>query len=72
MNSKWDVVIVGAGLAGYVAANYLAKSNLKVLILEKAKKVGGRARTAVFVLLAPLQSGWPFALPCSPENEYYH
>jgi phytoene dehydrogenase-like protein len=45
MNPKWDVVIVGAGLAVHVAANFLAKTNLKVLILEKAKKVGGRART---------------------------
>jgi phytoene dehydrogenase-like protein len=45
MNPKWDVVIVGGGLAGCVAANFLAKTNLKVLILEKAKEVGGRART---------------------------
>ena len=45
MNQKWDVVIVGGGLAGYVAANYLAKSNLSVLLLEKGTKVGGRART---------------------------
>ncbi|NWQ41734.1 NAD(P)/FAD-dependent oxidoreductase [Bacillus sp. EB106-08-02-XG196] len=45
MTKKWDVVIVGGGLAGYVAANYLAKSNLSVLIVEKGKKVGGRART---------------------------
>ncbi|MEH6907668.1 phytoene desaturase family protein [Neobacillus drentensis] len=45
MTQKWDVVIVGGGLAGYVAANYLAKSNLSVLLLEKGTKVGGRART---------------------------
>lgn len=45
MNQKWDVVIVGGGLAGYVAANELSKYNLSILILEKAKNVGGRART---------------------------
>jgi phytoene dehydrogenase-like protein len=45
MIQKWDVVIVGGGLAGFVAANYLAKTNLSVLILERGKKVGGRART---------------------------
>lgn len=45
MTQKWDVVIVGGGLAGYVAANYLSKSNLTILIIEKGKHVGGRART---------------------------
>lgn len=45
MNQKWDVVIIGAGLAGYVAANYLAKSNLSILIVDRGKNIGGRART---------------------------
>lgn len=45
MTQKWDVVIVGGGLAGYVAANYLSKTNLSILIIEKGKHVGGRART---------------------------
>jgi phytoene dehydrogenase-like protein len=45
MNQKWDVVIIGGGLAGYVAANYLAKINLSILIVEKGVKVGGRSRT---------------------------
>lgn len=45
MTQKWDVVIVGGGLAGFVAANYLAKTDLSILILERGKKVGGRART---------------------------
>ncbi|MEI4770268.1 NAD(P)-binding protein [Psychrobacillus sp. FJAT-51614] len=45
MAQQWDVVIVGGGLAGYVAANYLAKMDMSILIVEKGKKVGGRART---------------------------
>ena len=45
MTQNWDVVIIGGGLAGYVAANYLSKTNLSILIVEKGKQVGGRART---------------------------
>lgn len=45
MTQKWDVVIVGGGLAGYVAANILTETNLSILLLEKGKSVGGRART---------------------------
>ena len=45
MTQKWDIVIVGGGLAGFVAANYLANKDLSILILEKGKIVGGRART---------------------------
>ncbi len=45
MDRKWDVVIIGGGLSGFVAANYLAQNNLSILVLEKNKKVGGRART---------------------------
>lgn len=45
MTKQWDVVIIGGGLAGLVAANFLAKSNLSVLVIEKGKSVGGRAKT---------------------------
>ncbi|MFL6561337.1 MAG: NAD(P)-binding protein, partial [Bacillus sp. (in: firmicutes)] len=45
MTQKWDIVIVGGGIAGYVAANFLSKTNLSILIVEKGKHVGGRART---------------------------
>ena len=45
MTQKWDVVIIGGGLAGYVAANYLAKNNFSILLIEKGSTVGGRART---------------------------
>lgn len=45
MTQNWDVIIVGGGLAGYVAANFLARENVSVLLLEKGGHVGGRART---------------------------
>jgi len=40
-----DVIIIGAGLNGLVAANYLAKAGKKVLVLERREIVGGQAST---------------------------
>jgi thioredoxin reductase len=36
MDKKWDVVIVGGGLAGLIAANYLSRSGLSKLIALKS------------------------------------
>jgi len=40
--SKVDVVVVGAGLAGLVAAREVARRGLDVLVVEARKRVGGR------------------------------
>ena len=37
----YDVLIVGAGMAGLTAAAYLARTGLKVLLCEKESKTGG-------------------------------
>ncbi|MFS1511082.1 phytoene desaturase family protein [Chengkuizengella sp. SCS-71B] len=42
---KWDVIIIGGGMAGLTASVILAKAHKKVLLLEKSKQVGGRATT---------------------------
>ncbi|GAA0315998.1 FAD-dependent oxidoreductase [Bacillus carboniphilus] len=42
----FDSIIIGGGLAGMVAANLLADQGHKVLIIEKGKKLGGRATTS--------------------------
>jgi phytoene dehydrogenase-like protein len=44
VNAK-DVVIIGAGHNGLVAANYLARAGLKVLVLERRSIVGGACVT---------------------------
>ncbi|HEY1582030.1 MAG TPA: NAD(P)/FAD-dependent oxidoreductase [Chthoniobacterales bacterium] len=41
MKSKYDVVILGAGHNGLVAAAYLTRAGLSVLLLEKNDYVGG-------------------------------
>src|SRR5579872_2725497 len=40
-----DVVVVGAGLGGLVAATLLARRGLEVEVVERAQTIGGRAAT---------------------------
>jgi all-trans-retinol 13,14-reductase len=43
--SKYDVIIIGAGIGGLTCGNILAKNGLKVLILEKNPTPGGAVST---------------------------
>lgn len=47
MKSTWDVVIVGAGHNGLVAAAYLAKNGHKVAVIERREVIGGCASTVI-------------------------
>ena len=40
-----DAVVIGAGHNGLVAANYLAKAGLRVLVVERSDRVGGACVT---------------------------
>ncbi|MEX2101020.1 MAG: FAD-dependent oxidoreductase, partial [Actinomycetota bacterium] len=39
--ATYDAIVVGGGHNGLVAAAYLAKRRRKVLVLERAERVGG-------------------------------
>ena len=45
MNSTYDVIIIGAGHNGLVAAAYLARAGRRVLVLERRSLVGGACVT---------------------------
>ncbi|MEX2703979.1 MAG: NAD(P)-binding protein, partial [Candidatus Freyrarchaeum guaymaensis] len=40
---KWDVVVVGSGFGGLTCGALLARDGLRVLLLEREDRLGGRA-----------------------------
>jgi prolycopene isomerase len=50
--TEYDVIVVGAGIAGLGVAGLLQRKGLKTLVLEKSKTPGGRAKTR------DLPGGW--------------
>ncbi len=43
--ATWDAVVVGAGIAGLMAASTIAASGRRVIVLDKSRGVGGRMAT---------------------------
>ncbi|MEP3247457.1 MAG: FAD-binding dehydrogenase [Sneathiella sp.] len=73
MDKHYDVIVVGAGIAGIVAALELAEGGQKVLVLDRDKKekLGGLARESfggMFFVDSPLQK--KAKIKDSPELAY--
>ena len=63
-----DVLVVGAGIAGLAAAERLAASGRRVLVLEARDRIGGRIHTAHDPELAtPIELGAEFVHGSPPE-----
>jgi renalase len=43
--TQWDVIVVGAGLAGLICAQKLQRAGYRVAVLEKSRGLGGRLAT---------------------------
>ena len=59
MSARFDVAVIGAGANGLIATTVLAKSGLKVALLERAESPGGQGRAVEF---APGFRAAPLAL----------
>ena len=44
IHSEYDVIVVGAGPGGSIAAKICAESGLRTLLLEKRQEIGARVR----------------------------
>jgi monoamine oxidase len=67
-----DVIVVGAGAAGLIAARELARSGLSVRVIEARDRVGGRAWTDSLSLGVPIDRGcaWLHSAEQNPWAPY--
>src|SRR5438046_2981696 len=61
--APWDVVVIGAGMAGLAAAGRLSRAGLRVVVVEARERIGGRVHTL-------RESDWP--VPVEAGAEFIH
>ncbi|MEL7004132.1 MAG: NAD(P)/FAD-dependent oxidoreductase [Bacteroidota bacterium] len=70
MDENPKVIIVGAGIAGLVAAIELEKRNIKPVVIESTESVGGRVKTD-YMDGFQLDHGFQVLLTAYPEAQHY-
>src|SRR5437868_9197311 len=69
IKSRYDVVILGAGHNGLVAASYLGRAGLSVLLIEKNDYVGGATTSQrVFADYDACLSRYSYLVSLFPEK----
>ena len=69
LNRRWDVVIAGGGHNGLVAAAYLARTGLSVLVAERAERLGGATNSAeIFPGVPARVSRYSYLVSLLPER----
>lgn len=69
LDRRWDVVIAGGGHNGLVAAAYLARAGLSVLVAERAGRLGGATHSAeVFPGVPANLSRYSYLVSLLPER----
>ncbi|HYH46687.1 MAG TPA: FAD-dependent oxidoreductase, partial [Thermoanaerobaculia bacterium] len=65
---RYDVIVVGAGMAGLTAGKTLLHAGRSFLILEATGRIGGRGRTDTTTFSAPVDLGgaWIHNVPTNP------
>ena len=68
VTQSWDVIVVGAGVAGLTAARTLAEAGLRVALLEARERIGGRIHTVAAADGGlPIELGAEFIHGLAPE-----
>src|SRR3982751_6835542 len=69
ISTKYDVVILGAGHNGLVAASYLGRAGLSVLLLEKNDYIGGATTSQqIFPVYDAQLSRYSYLVSLFPEQ----
>jgi phytoene dehydrogenase-like protein len=69
LRDRYDVVVVGGGHNGLVAATYLSQAGLSVLVLERLAHTGGAAVSATaFAGLPARLSRYSYLVSLMPEQ----